>query len=510
MRGQENSIGIYVRESRDDNGEKYETIETQRDLLIDFAGRNALGRIHAVYIDDNVSGSAFDRDGLSRLREDVVSCRINMLLIKDLSRLGRNNAKTLQFLDFLEEYGVRVLSCDGRYDSLRDGDMAGIESWLNERYVRDISRKIRSSLHFKIQRGEYVGNAPFGYKKSGEVKNRLCIDDSEAETVRLIYRFYRSGLGYSVIASELDRRRCPPPGGRKWNRMAVRRILCSRVYIGDTVQGVSEKISFKSKKTRRLPQEQWVITKGTHDAIITEEEFNEAQNIRKRKTAGIPVQKGFQHPLSCLVRCGGCGSVMYARKRTGGTAYVCGNYFRNGRKACTSHFIYGDILLKYIGKEMKTLFLKDPCPDKLLERLKESFISDLCGGGGAARARKQLATYRRRQELLYADRLDGRISGQLFDRVNSDIEDRIKAVENRLAGMDRRVPDRKVLSAFIEEAGRMADRGELSNEIVRLLVSGITVYDPGDSLPAGLIKEDERPPGKAGYVVIDFRMGINV
>ena len=280
MQAKENSIGIYVRESRDDNGENYETIETQRDLLIDFVERNSLGSIYAVYVDDNVSGSIFDRQGISRLREDVVSNRINMLLIKDLSRLGRNNAKTLQFLDFLEEYGVRVLSCDGRYDSLRDSEMAGIESWLNERYVRDISRKIRTSLRFKIQRGEYIGNAPFGYRKADGAKNKLIIDDYEADTVRMIYSFYRSGLGYSAIAKKLNERRLPSPGGGKWNRIAVRRILCSRVYTGDTVQGVSEKISFKSKKTRRLPREQWVITRGTHEAIISEEEFSEVQKIR--------------------------------------------------------------------------------------------------------------------------------------------------------------------------------------------------------------------------------------
>jgi DNA invertase Pin-like site-specific DNA recombinase len=129
-------IGIYVRESRDDYGEKHETIETQRELLVDYACRHGLGQVCSIYEDDNVSGSGFERAGIERLREDVLTGRIDLLLVKDLSRLGRNNAKTLQFLDFLEEYGVRVLSSDGRYDSRLGDDLVGIETWANERYIR--------------------------------------------------------------------------------------------------------------------------------------------------------------------------------------------------------------------------------------------------------------------------------------------------------------------------------------------------------------------------------------
>jgi len=153
-------VGIYTRESRDDNDENYETIETQRDLLIDFVKREKLGEVFRVYIDNNVSGSAFEREGLGQLKEDIINHRIDLLLVKDLSRLGRNNAKTLLFLDFIEEHGVRLLTYDGKYDSLKDNDTVGIETWINERYLRDTSRKIRASLRFKIKRGEYIGNSP--------------------------------------------------------------------------------------------------------------------------------------------------------------------------------------------------------------------------------------------------------------------------------------------------------------------------------------------------------------
>lgn len=128
-------VGIYVRESRDDNEENSDTIETQRELLIDHASKNVPGSINGIYEDDNVSGSAFERPGLDRLKGDVLAGRVDLLLIKDLSRLGRNNAKTLLFIDFLEENGVRIITSDGRYDSLRDNDTAGLETWFNEWYV---------------------------------------------------------------------------------------------------------------------------------------------------------------------------------------------------------------------------------------------------------------------------------------------------------------------------------------------------------------------------------------
>jgi len=128
-------IAIYVRESRDDNEENIETIETQRDLLVKYANSNSIGSIYKIYIDDNISGTTFDRPGIRELQNDVIAGHIDILLLKDLSRLGRNNAKTLVFLDYLEENGVRVITSDGRFDSNTDGDLVGIETWFNERYA---------------------------------------------------------------------------------------------------------------------------------------------------------------------------------------------------------------------------------------------------------------------------------------------------------------------------------------------------------------------------------------
>jgi site-specific DNA recombinase len=498
-------IGIYVRESRDDNGENYETIGNQRDLLLDYAKRHELGQVHAVYEDDNTSGSGFERAGIKRLKEDVVNARIDILLVKDLSRLGRNNAKTLQFLDFLEEYGIRVLSSDGRYDSKLDNDIVGIETWANERYIRDISRKIRSSLRFKIQKGEYIGHAPFGYRKTAGEGNRLFIDDSGAEAVRLIYRLYLSGLGYTSIAEILDERGYPSPEGGNWNRITVRRILISPVYIGNTIQGVSERVSFKNKKTRRLPKEVWVTTEGTHDAIITREEFEEAQKLRAGKYHGGNPHKGIVHILRGLIWCGGCGSAMYAKKTDKGVVYVCGNYCRNGRTACKSHFICEKEVAGIICKELETMFVDTDCLQELEQRFTTAYSPDAGVRAALERAEKQLSVCRRQQEMLYKDRLEERISEQLFDKTNKSLEERLRILEEQLTRSEQQRMGRINLDQLIQEMMPMLRSGKLTNEIAGAVVSRVTVFDEGDPLPPQYLCSMDGYV-KGGTVVIDFCM----
>lgn len=472
--GELNNIGIYVRISRDDNGENHESIENQRDMLLEHASEKQLGRVYGIYIDDNVSGSAFEREGLNRLKKDISAGRIDLVLLKDLSRLGRNNAKTLQMIDFLEERGVRLLTADGRYDSLVDNDTVGIETWVNERYVRDISRKIRSCLRFKIQRGEYLGRAPFGYKKSGIEKNRLVIDENEAYIVRMIYDLYLSGYGYSSISKYLEERGYRAPKGEGWNRITVRRILCSRVYIGDTVQGVSEKVSFKSKKTRRLPKDKWVITQDTHEAIITREAYEEVQRIRNTRNSSKISRNKSRNILNGIIVCGDCGSTMYARKRKNGTAYVCGSYCRKGKTACSSHFVYEDEIVAHICRELAGLFEHD---EEILE-LQDKIITQDGSKHDTAYTRvcALLESGRRQQELLYKDRLEERISEQLFERMNLQMEKRLAVLERELEDLRTRNETSPDLTTLGEATASMLSRGELTHEMAEAAVSRITVY----------------------------------
>ncbi|NJD01346.1 MAG: recombinase [Ruminiclostridium sp.] len=501
-------IGIYVRESRDENEENYDTIETQRDLLVDYAGKLDIGKVREIYLDDNVSGSAFDRAGLDKLKEDVERGRINLVLLKDLSRLGRNNAKTLLFLDYLEEYGVRILTFDGRYDSLNDNDTVGIETWANERYIRDISRKIRASLKYKISKGDYIGNAPFGYKKSTVEKNRLYVDEENSETVRLIFRLYRMGYGYSSIARILNERGCQAPGGgNAWSNIAVRRITCNRVYTGDTVQGVSEKISFKSKKTRRLPAANWIITANTHEAIISREEFSEVQKLRELRKKRMAPHKGKLHVFRDILVCGSCASRMYARnKKNGQTFYICSKYYKYGRKACSSHLVYEREMLDTVMAEIRKL-VQDTTAVKGFRQL-----ADLDGmlkddhNERLLKLETNLKQKLKQQEILYTDRLEERITQNLFVKMNRQLDERISVLRGEVEILVSSPQVRHDADALISRMLAELEKSGPTNEMVKCLVRKITVYDRGDPLEGSLfsILKHQMAGNENGLIVIDF------
>lgn len=505
---EKNKIGIYVRESRDENGENYETIETQRDLLVDFVNRNKLGKIHKIYMDDNASGAAFNRTGIEALKEDVTCSVINMIILKDLSRLGRNNAKTLLFLDFLEENGIRVMTFDGRYDSLKDNDTVGIETWFNERYIRDISKKIRTNLKFKIQKGEFLGKAPYGYKKSESCKNSLVVDDTEARVVKEIFEMYKKGYGYRSIANYLnDKGYCPPgyklkTGYGKWNPAAIGRILSNRVYTGDTVQGVSEKISFKSKKTRRLPQDKWVITQNTHQPIISKNEFEKIQILVHSRTAR-PHKKDI-HLFKGLIYCGECGSLLYARTRKGRPlGYVCGSYAKNGKSVCSSHFIREDDLVNVIYEEIINLFTDTELVEKVNASVNKAREYD-CNKTymSLSKLEQLIKTKRRQQDILYTDRLEGRISQQLFERMNSNLEKSIEIAERDITFAHENVCTVNNQDAIVEALDILKNTG-LKRDIIKLAVEKITVFDS----QTGISDENDsikKKPISTNTVQIDF------
>lgn len=505
---QGNVIGIYVRESRDENEENLDTIETQKGLLLEYVDRTRLGRIHNIYMDDNVSGSGFERPGLDRLKEDVEGERINVLLLKDLSRLGRNNAKTLLFLDYLEEKGVRVLTYDGRYDSAKDNETVGIETWANERYIRDISRKIRASLKYKIIKGEYIGNAPYGYKKSLLEKNRLCVDEDKAEVVKGIYSSYLNGNGYARIAGMLENEGINAPGCKQWSGVAIRRILCNRVYLGETIQGISEKISFKNHKTRRLPRSEWTVTPDTHAAIIEKDVFDAVQILIGSKSHRPSSYRSQDHVLSGLIKCGCCGSNLYARCRNKKqTFYVCGKYYKNGRKGCTSHFILESILLDVLKQELVDMLNSSDVTEKLASKLETGGVRD-DGKDRLNKLQQALVLKQRQQEILYLDRLEEKIPYDLYAKTSKVLDEKISSIKEEIERLYKEtLPLSDYLSVLVKiKADIMENHAPAS--IFRFLVGGITVYDPSDNYRAGIenIQIDGVDLEKKGRLIIDLKM----
>ena len=379
----------------------------------------------------------------------------------------------------------------------------------NERYIRDISKKIRANLRFKIEQGEYIGNAPFGYVKSVNEKNKLVIDSRNAPVVKEIFSLYRKGYGYSAIANMLNQKGYPSPSSKNseipitpWNQVAVQRILCNRVYIGDTVQGVSEKISFKNKKTRRLPFDKWIITTNTHEPIISNEEFDEVQKLRAKKRSNQGYNRNVTHLLSNLVYCGKCGKAMYVRVRKDRpVGYICSSYSKKGCEACSSHYVTEESIIDIVTKELLELLSNNELIDNLNINYSSEYVEKERLLHSIKRFEQQIFQKQKQQDILYNDRLEGRISEQLFYRMNQNLETRIATIRQEVEKLKKeetkQLDKEQLIKNFVT---RIKTQG-ITRNIIELMVNKITVFDNKDVLlkTDGTLEDTE-----SGCIVIEY------
>lgn len=287
-----------MRLSKDDGAEESASISTQRGMLRRFAEENGI-TVAAEYTDDGFSGTNFNRPQFKKMIEDIENGSINTVIVKDLSRLGRNSARTS---DLLDEYfpckKVRFISVSDGYDSdkLQNGIAvaAPLMMAVHEMYARDTSNKIRSAFGEKMRQGKYIGSfAPYGYLKSPQDKNVLIVNKDTANIVADIFemsvshspRAVAQRLNEKKISSPLEYRRtglvlCEAPC---WSASSVNKILRNPVYTGDMAQGKTTKVSFKSKVTRENPRECWIVAENTHEAIVSRELFDKVQEVRKNR-----------------------------------------------------------------------------------------------------------------------------------------------------------------------------------------------------------------------------------
>ena len=265
-------------------------MESQRLLLRAYAEEKGYA-IYGEYVDDGYSGTRYDRPAFERMLGDIEAGRINLVLVKDLSRLGRNYIVTGELTEvYFPEHRVRLIAINDHYDSAEgEDDMAPFRHVMNELYARDISRKIRTALRAKVLDGQYIGSfAPYGYRKCPENKNCLEPDEEAAEVVRRIFQLAAEGLSSACIAEQLNSEQIPVPldyrrikqnqssEHRQWSASGICKILRNQTYLGCTVQGKTAKLSFKSRISRPRPRTEWIIVPHTHTPLVSETLFRQA------------------------------------------------------------------------------------------------------------------------------------------------------------------------------------------------------------------------------------------
>jgi DNA invertase Pin-like site-specific DNA recombinase len=376
----------YVRLSRDEDKENYSSIESQIALIKDYGIRNNI-IIDEIFIDDNFSGYTFNRPAFKKIRILLDEGKVNLILAKDLSRLGRHNAKVLLFIDEIREMNKQLILIDEGstgYDTNKDDDdIIGIKTWYNERYVKDISHKIKSSFKIKQKNGNLIFHEFYGYKKDIHDKNKLLIDENIAEAVRLIFDLYLKGNGYRNIVKVLNEKNIPTPSiylkqsieakgktfknltNSKWETHMVARILKNDIYIGTLRCGKTFRNTIKGKPIKNTNENQHIF-EDHHLPIISKEDFELVQEMMiKRNDSHYRGVKKYEYVFSGYLKCADCGSYMTGRLIKSGKnsmrGYDCGNFQKHGKEFCKYHGISEENLIDkfIIDLKLKKQILED-------------------------------------------------------------------------------------------------------------------------------------------------------
>lgn len=458
--------GLYMRLSRDDEGAgESSSITTQRSILRAYAQEHGFA-VYGEYVDDGWSGTSFERPGFKRMIADIEAGRVDLVLTKDLSRLGRDYITAGQYTEiYFPSKGVRYIAVNDGYDSDSPyTDIVPFKNVINEMYARDTSQKIRSAFSAKMHQGSFIGNfAPYGYQKDPADKNHLVPDPQSSQVVKRIFRMAAEGSGLSQIARCLNGEEIPSPAVyrclthphldvdtytkcREWTPSGLSKLLHNVTYLGHTAQGKTKKISFKSDVTVRSAREDWIVVENTHEPLVEPAVFSLVQ----RRLSGRTCRKtgGFHNLFSGLAVCADCGHSMSAvgtRKKGSAANLVCGGYKRRGGKACTNHAIDYETLYDVVCSALRAeLAMTEGERRELAEELRRAAQER---EDREDRARELAALRHRDRELdrrierLYEDRLSGLLSEARAHKLFEKYEGEAAALQRQIAALEQ-PPDR--------------------------------------------------------------------
>lgn len=395
------SVGVYCRLSRDDadglkNVSESESIANQKLLIMNFVKQHSDEfKVVEVYTDDGISGMTYERAAFNEMMRDIEEHRINAVIVKDLSRIGREQVETLNLIkkEFILK-NVRFIAITDNYDSFNpdkcDGLSTSFKLLMNDYYCADISKKVRSSQKAKMERGDFIGSyAPYGYIKDKNNHNKLIIDKTAADVIRKIFRLYIGGMGKLAVARQLNAEGIPNPTEYKnkvqelnyvnsnklesvsyWTYSTISKILSNEVYIGNMVQHKSQIKAYNIHKKVSVPKSEWRIVKNTHKAIISEEDFKITQQLLQTKVRQLELTKNISK-YTGLLFCRECGRSMnkfLSKPKKDGSRFIsfkCGSYSKFGKGICTIHSIREDeldtLILEEIHKNIKIALDKKSC-----------------------------------------------------------------------------------------------------------------------------------------------------
>ena len=332
----------YVRLSREDNESL--SIENQKEFLSQYCLENGIELVE-FYADDGYTGTNFERPGFKKMICDAEDGFFDTIVVKDLSRLGRDYIETGYYIEkYFPQNGLRFIAAGDGIDTLEDNDITPFKAVINDMYAKDISKKVRAVFLTKMKNGYFISaSAPYGYKIDPNQKGRFVIDVKAAEIVKRIFDLYLNGETYTGIARLLTDEGVLSPGGCDvWHPVSVRRILGDKSHIGCVVQNKTSKISYKIDKYRMNPKEKWIIVPDMHEAIVDKRDFEIAQKMLGNNNVKVPRRK---HVLAGLIYCEKGHRISFSSSK--GVFYTVCQAYKNGRE-CSPHMMKESKLEKIV------------------------------------------------------------------------------------------------------------------------------------------------------------------
>ena len=515
MQSKEN-LGItalYCRVSRDDGTEKESnSITNQKRMLSKYAKTNGFKNIK-VYEDDGFTGTNFNRPDMQRLLDDVEMGYISTIIVKDMSRFGREYLQVGYYTEhYFPEKNVRFIAVNDGVDSANeeDNDFTPLRNFMNELYAKDISRKVKSAHRVKGMAGEPLSQPPYGYMKDPENKKRWIIDPEAASVVKDVFKMCLEGKGNETIARILQERQVLipmaywqskglPRGGKikqpnpyKWCKTSIAKILSQQEYCGDVINFKSYSISFKKKKRIPKPKEEWMVFKDVHEPIIDRETFEQVQkrNVSTRRRQPKP-QNAIKSIFSDMLYCADCGSKLWFHTNTKNPNihfFSCSNYVNDYRGTCqTRHYVRADAIEEVVTYELQRLadYLKydqEGFAELLAEKTNKDMLDEQKNAKtqidqSLARINKIDVLY----ERLYEDNVSGKVTDSFYMELSHKYENEKEELKKKIFNLKIQLDElnKKVFhkEMFLSAIGKFMEMKTITAPLIRELIDHIEVHE---------------------------------
>lgn len=499
------NAGIYIRLSQEDKDKKYESdsesVSNQKDILKNYCknyGFNLVGE----YVDDGYSGTNFDRPGFIQMVEDIKAKKINLIIVKDLSRLGRDHVMTGYYIEtYFPENKVRFISIVENYDSMKNqasNDSSTFIIACNDYYSKQNSLKVRNVLDSKRKAGKFIGSKPcYGYMRDPDDKGHLIPDPEVCKYVKKIFEWRANNMGISEIATRLTKIGAPTPAAyknlptssrviekNKWTIHALHNILQNRMYTGDMVQHTQTNISYKSKKKITLDESLWIIVEDTHEPLVDKNTFMLINKKTKSKNRTYTKRKRPERLLEGLLFCHECGNrlgVLY-RKKQDYWCINCNKYARDPvRRMCKPHFFAYNYFEKLVLKEIKKLLLSlfvdldmNELNDEVIKRTRNNQNDYKKIKENIEKEKEKLIV---NIQTIYKDRLEGNINPEQYKMLSKPYEDKLKDLDKQIVDVNIEIEKRKhstdKLPNYLNKIKRLLNLDNPNKELLFALIERI-------------------------------------